>query len=112
MNRFLKVILVACLACLLLAMTGCGTMVQYRDRYVTMTPNDSLLQDYEVPAPPVTAKDFSTKSEDEKESLWTQYTTDLLIVIKKHMSDKAGLRKSKEELDRQVEKLNKDVDKK
>lgn len=109
MNRILMTLILACSTFIL---SGCFGTVQYRDRYVTMTPNDSLLKDYDVSAPPITSQQYGALKPDEKESLWVQYTTDLLVTINKHMSDKAGLRKFKSETEKQIEDLNKKADKK
>lgn len=92
-------------------LTACQTRIVYRDRYSIMTPSASLLQDYDVSAPPTTAQTYSQMSNDEKESLWTQYTTDLLVVIKKHMADKAGLREAQKKAAEEVERLNKEAEK-
>lgn len=104
MNRLLTTLILACSTFIL---SGCFGTVQYRDRYVTMTPNDSLLRDYDVSAPPITSAQYGQLTPSDKESLWVQYTSDLLETIGKHMSDKAGLRKFKSETEKQVEELNK-----
>lgn len=92
-------------------LSACQHQIVYRDRYSIMTPNDSLLQDYDVGAPPISAQTYAQLSNDEKESLWTQYTSDLLVVIKKHMADKAGLREAKKKSIEEVERLNKEAEK-
>lgn len=104
MNRSLKILITACSMFIL---SGCFGTVQYRDRYVTMIPNDSLLQDYDVSEPPMLSQQYGKLNADEKESVWVQYTTDLLITVNKHMSDKAGLRKFKTDTEKQIEELNK-----
>jgi hypothetical protein len=100
----LKVMAAAVLVALLAA---CGTQTQTREHYAAFTPSDSLLQDYEIGAPPITARAYSSMTWDDKETVWTDYTNDLLKVIGKHMADKAGLRKSKVELEKKVDELNK-----
>jgi predicted small lipoprotein YifL len=95
-------------AVLVTLMAGCGTQQpQYRDRYTAFTPSDAQLQDYDVGAPPVTAQAYSSMPWDAKETMWVDYTNDLLKVIGKHMADKAGLRKSKVDLQEKIDDLNK-----
>lgn len=88
-------------------LSGCASDVQYRDKYAIMTPNDNLLQDNAVPPPPYTPVDYSGLTCDAKESMWTQYTTDLLGTIGKDRADKAGLRSWKASVQTQVDELNK-----
>jgi len=89
-----------------IGLSGCTT-VQYRDKYAIMTPNDNLLQDNKASAPPYTPEEYSGLSCDAKETMWTQYTTDLLNVIGKEHADKAGLRQWKAEVAKKVDELNK-----
>lgn len=78
---------------------------------MAFTPSDAQLQDYDVPVPPLSSQAYSTLTWDEKESVWTAYTNDLLAVIGKHMADKAGLRASKDELIKKLDELNKNPEK-
>ncbi|BDD79376.1 hypothetical protein [Burkholderia phage FLC8] len=100
-----KILLAAMIAAV--SLSGCGTQIQYRDKYAIMTPNDNLLQDNAAPPPPYTSVEYSKLSCDAKEAMWTQYSTDLLNVIGKEHADKAGLREWKAQVGKKVDELNK-----
>lgn len=89
----------------ILFITGCDTM--YRDRYTVMEYDQTLIKDYDVPAPPMASVTYSFLDWETKESLWADYTGSLLEVIGKHQADKAGLRKADEEFKKKIEELNK-----
>lgn len=92
-------------------LVGCGT-TEYRDRYTAIELDQSLTKDYDVPPPPSSAVTYSFMDWDQKESMWTDYTNNLIEVIGKHQADKAGLRKANSEYKIKVEELNKKADKK
>ncbi|HEX9137651.1 MAG TPA: hypothetical protein VF905_12010 [Nitrospirota bacterium] len=95
-------------AVLVTFLSACGTQQpQIRDHYAAFNPSDTLLQDYDIGAPPVSAQAYSSMTWDDKETMWTDYTNDLLKVIGKHMADKAGLRKAKADLQEKIDDLNK-----
>lgn len=88
---------------------GCGhNPPKVQEHYSAFMPDDSLLQDYVVPEPPLSSKDYAILTSDEKETLWVDYTNDLLQIVGKHMADKAGLRKSKSDFIEKLDKLNKE----
>lgn len=89
----------------ILFLTGCTTV--YRDRYTVLEYDQTLTKDYDVPPPPLSAPAYSVMKCSDQESLWIDYTGDLLGIIGKNHADKAGLRKANEEFKKKIEELNK-----
>lgn len=94
---------------MVLFLAGCATKTVYVDRYSLIYPEDTLLKSYYVDQPPATAVAYSALSCDAKESLWVNYTNDLLNTIGLHEADKSGLRKWKIEATARVDKMNKEI---
>lgn len=93
----------------LLALSSCATKTVYVDKYVILYPEDTLLKSYYVSPPPENATNYAAMSCDAKETLWVDYTNDLLYTIGLHEADKSGLRKWKLEATERVDKMNKDL---